>query len=64
MGQSFLYAEMLLGYGLQQPSPPSLVSTVKIRQAGFTECMDTEDMFRKWIAHFQRTGLLPPRSGW
>jgi hypothetical protein len=22
--------------------------------------MDTEDMFRKWIAHFQQERLLPP----
>jgi hypothetical protein len=24
--------------------------------------MDTEDMFRKWISHFQRERLLPPAA--
>ncbi len=37
-----------------------LVSTIKVRKAGFQECMDTEDMFRKWIAYFQKERLLPP----
>jgi nucleoside-diphosphate-sugar epimerase len=62
VGQSFIYADLLLAHGLDQPSPPALLSTVKIRQAGFGRCMDTEDMFRKWIHHFQTTGLLPPAA--
>ena len=33
-----------------EPGPPSIVSTVKINQAGFTEMMDTEAMFRKWFS--------------
>ena len=51
-----------LGYGVESPVQPALVSSIKIRQAGFGECMDTEDMMRKWIAHFQRERLLPPRQ--
>jgi len=31
-----------------------------VRQAGFTECMDTEDMFRKWFTRLQETGAIPP----
>jgi nucleoside-diphosphate-sugar epimerase len=62
VGQSFIYADVIGGYGLDRPSPPALVSTVKLRQAGFPACMDTEDMFRKWIARFQDLRLLPPRS--
>lgn len=62
VGQSFLYADMLLGFGVESPTAnPSLVSTIKARRAGFGECMDTRDMFRKWIALFQRDRLLPPR---
>ena len=59
VGQSFLYADMLLGYGVEAPVQPALVSTIKVRQAGFTECMDTEDMMRKWVAHFQPRATLP-----
>ncbi len=62
VGQSFIYADLLLGYGIDEYVPAALISTIKARQAGFAECMDTEDMFRKWIAHFQRIGLLPPRT--
>lgn len=47
-------------YGHTEPGPPSIVSTVKITQAGFHEVMDTELMFRKWFKVFQRQRLLPP----
>jgi hypothetical protein len=59
IGQSGIYADFCLGYGFEE-LPPMLSSTIKIRQAGFQYCMDTEDMFRKWIAHFQQERLLPP----
>ena len=49
----------LLQHGQTQPGPPSIVSTVKINQAGFTEMMDTEVMFRKWFAHARASRLLP-----
>lgn len=58
MGQSGIYADFCLGYGFEE-LPPMLSSTVKIRQAGFLEFMDTEDMFRKWAIHFQQERLLP-----
>mgnify|MGYP003348892748 CR=1 FL=1 len=61
VGQSFIYADVILGYGMTGPLPPAFVSTVKIRRAGFVECMDTEDMFRSWIARLQQRRLLPPR---
>jgi hypothetical protein len=32
---------------------------VKINQAGFTEMMDTEAMFRKWFAQARSNRLLP-----
>jgi nucleoside-diphosphate-sugar epimerase len=62
VGQSFIYADLLLAHGNEVPNPPALLSTIKARQAGFGECLDTEDMFRKWIRRFQDTALLPPRS--
>jgi hypothetical protein len=46
-------------YGQVQAGPPSIVSTVKINQAGFTEMMDTEAMFRKWFAQAKASKLLP-----
>ena len=63
VGESFHYADFCMATGAD-PSigqRPPLVSTVKLRQAGFLEFVDTEEMFRKWFRLFQRERLLPPR---
>jgi nucleoside-diphosphate-sugar epimerase len=59
VGSSWQYADILFGASGTRPLP-ALLSTVKIRQAGFAECIDTEDMFREWFAAFQQRQLLPP----
>jgi hypothetical protein len=41
---------------------PILVSTIKLRQAGFPGCCDTEDTLRHWIGEMQRRRLIPPRE--
>jgi nucleoside-diphosphate-sugar epimerase len=43
--------------GLQQP--PAILSTIKIRQAGFHECRDTEDVFLGYIKEMQQARYLP-----
>ncbi|TML07914.1 MAG: SDR family oxidoreductase [Actinobacteria bacterium] len=60
VGDSFVYADMLFHYGRDVVRPPALVSTIKLRQAGFGGCIDTDDMFRKWFARFRERRLLPP----
>jgi hypothetical protein len=60
-GDSFTYADRLFGFGADGSRLPVLSSTVKIRLAGFGDCIDSEDMFRRWFAHFQERRLLPPR---
>ena len=59
VGLSFQYADYTMGYGQTQPGPPAIVSTIKIKQAGFTEMMDTEAMFRKWFSLARSSRLLP-----
>ena len=59
VGLSFQYADYSMRHGRTDPGPPSIVSTVKINQAGFTEMMDTEDMFRKWFRSARASRLLP-----
>jgi nucleoside-diphosphate-sugar epimerase len=59
VGLSFQYADYSMRYGQTEPGPPSIVSTVKINRAGFTEMMDTEDMFRKWFRQARSSRLLP-----
>jgi nucleoside-diphosphate-sugar epimerase len=59
VGLSFQYADYTMRYGQTEPGLPALVSTVKINQAGFTEMMDTEAMFRKWFGQARKSRLLP-----
>ena len=59
VGLSFQYADYSMRYGQSQSGPPSIVSIVKINRAGFTEMMDTEDMFRKCFRHARSSRLLP-----
>lgn len=59
VGLSFQYADYSMRHGQTQPGPPSIVSTVKINQAGFTEMMDTEAMFQKWFRQARTLQLLP-----
>jgi nucleoside-diphosphate-sugar epimerase len=59
VGLSFQYADYSMRYGQTESGPPSIVSTVKINKAGFTEMMDTEDMFRKWFRQARSSRLLP-----
>jgi hypothetical protein len=58
---SLVYADVMLA-GAARPTTPILNSTVAIRQAGFHECMDTEDMFRKWFSTLVARRILPPAN--
>ncbi len=60
VGLSMEYADYQMRYGQTEPGPPAIVSTIKLTQAGFTETIDTEAMFRKWFRVFQEKRLLPP----
>ena len=62
VGQSFVYADLLLGFGRTAVPFPQLVSTIKIRQAGFEDCLDSEDDLAAWFARLQARRLLPPRT--
>ena len=50
-----------MGFGRDKSGPAAIVSTIKLMQAGFTEVMDTEAMFRKCFAEMQARRRLPPR---
>lgn len=59
VGDSFHYADALLNVHGNAPPPPAIVSTIKLRQAGFSECIDTEDMLEKWFGRLRQIRILP-----
>jgi len=58
---SLVYTDMVLG-AVRGDGPPILNSTVKARLAGFHDCIDSEDMFRKWFARLMDERVLPPAA--
>lgn len=54
---SWEFADFAFRYG--RPPNPTLMSTVKIRQAGFHDCMDTEQMFTEQLRELQARKVLP-----
>ncbi|MCB5174633.1 MULTISPECIES: SDR family oxidoreductase [Microvirga] len=63
LGESHHYADFTFAYGAKHRPPPALVSTIKLRQAGFADCIDTEDMFRDLFRSLAAKRILPPTGG-
>jgi nucleoside-diphosphate-sugar epimerase len=59
VGESFSLTDFAFAYGAKEVNP-ILVSTIKARQAGFHDCIDSEDLLRKCFRRFQELRLLPP----
>lgn len=64
LGLSHQYADDAFAYTadgqpLESRSNPVLLSTVKLRQAGFGSCMDTERMFTYWFGRLRSECVLP-----
>ena len=58
LGESHHFADFAFMLGIPQ-GPVSFVSTVKVKQAGFTEVYDTEESFVHWIKVLQQRRILP-----
>ena len=58
-GDSFFYADALFNAHSDTAPPPSLLSTIKLRQTGFNKCIDTLDMFKKWFNKLRLLKVLP-----
>ena len=43
------------------PVPPSIVSNIKLRQAGFADCFDNEQSLAHWFDEMRRTRVIPRR---
>ncbi|MFT4289141.1 NAD-dependent epimerase/dehydratase family protein [Nocardioides sp.] len=63
LGRSHQYADYTFGHGLTTMPPPALVSTVKVKQAGYTRVHDTEATFRDALRTLVRRRVLPDLTG-
>jgi nucleoside-diphosphate-sugar epimerase len=61
VGESHHYADFCFAYGATEVPPAAFVSTVKIKQAGFTETWDTEESFCYWLQVLIDRKILPAR---
>jgi nucleoside-diphosphate-sugar epimerase len=59
LGESHHYADFTMATGATRPPQPALVSTIKLRQAGFSACIDTEQMFRELLASLAEKRIVP-----
>ncbi len=59
LGESHHLADLVFAYGAEEMPPFASESTVKIRQAGFGECMDTEEMWRHWLGSLVERRVIP-----
>ncbi len=59
-GDSLIYADLFFNAGNSVAMPSPLLSTIKLRKAGFAECLDSEDMFVDWLERLQQIRVLPP----
>jgi nucleoside-diphosphate-sugar epimerase len=62
VGQGNQHADFAFAYGARE-GPRAFVSTIKLRQAGFTKTIDTEDSFRNALQSLIDHKLLPPAAG-
>jgi nucleoside-diphosphate-sugar epimerase len=58
-GESHHYADFQFGYDLADEPPYGLVSTVKLREAGFGDCFDTEATVTYWMRDLVRRRIVP-----
>ncbi|MDN5939559.1 MAG: hypothetical protein L0H83_12980, partial [Salinisphaera sp.] len=59
LGESHHYADFCFAFGMGKPPPPAFVSAIKLRQAGFTQVMDTQDSFCHWLSRLVARRILP-----
>jgi nucleoside-diphosphate-sugar epimerase len=59
VGQGDQHLDFAFAYGAPE-GPRAFVSTIKLRQAGFTTTLDTEDSFRTALQSLINRKLLPP----
>lgn len=59
LGESHHYADFCFAYGATEPPPPAFSSRIKLQQAGFTGCYDTQATFNFWLRDLIHRRLIP-----
>lgn len=59
VGDSLQYADFIFASHARRLPPPVLVSTIKLRQAGFADCIDTVQMLRELAQDMRRRRYIP-----
>lgn len=62
LGESHHYADLIFGYGIKESISPALLSTIKIREAGFQDCIDTRLTYTYWLQYLMKKNILPKSS--
>lgn len=59
LGESHHYADLCFAHLATSAPAPTFVSTIKIKQAGFTETANSETSFCYWLRDLQGRNILP-----
>jgi nucleoside-diphosphate-sugar epimerase len=59
LGESHHYADFCFAYGASAPPPPAFSSRIKLQQAGFTGCYDTQETFNYWLRDLIHRRVIP-----
>lgn len=63
LGESHFYADMCFAHGATQPPPAIFVSTVKVKQHGFTMTWNTQASFCHWLRDLASRRIVPLPTG-
>ena len=60
LGESHFYTDMCFAAGMDEAPPPTFVSSIKIRAAGYPQVWNTEESFCYWLHDLIERRILPP----
>jgi nucleoside-diphosphate-sugar epimerase len=59
LGESHYYFDFCAAYGATELPPPAFSSRIKLQQAGFTGCYDTQETFNFWLRDLIHRRVIP-----
>lgn len=59
VGGAWQFADHAFAHGQEHPPDRIVMSPIKLRQAGFADCFDTEDSLLHWLRRLQDRQILP-----